>query len=261
MKSSGLLLFLGILPIILILTIIYNHDKNKEPIKLLLFLFGCGILGCFVVLKVSDLLKYVFPFMNMSTYEMDLASLIAYSFIGIALVEELSKWIAVYFFGYRNREFEELYDGIVYAVFVSLGFAFFENLFYVFTIGNVKTAILRALLAVPGHACDAIFMGYYLGMAKQFQYRKRKDLERNNILLSILVPTLLHGIYDFCLLIKFRPAIVVFTIFIVVLYIVSIKKLKEVSNMKGKIKIESKFCKKCGGKVENSFCTKCGARQ
>ena len=261
MNNTSILLFLCALPIILILLFIYSKDKKKEPLLLLLILFGSGIVSCFLVLRVSELLQYVFPFMNMPVQEMNFLDTLLYSFIGVAFVEEICKWIMVYFIGYHNKEFEELYDIIVYAVFVSLGFAFYENIVYIFYIGNIKTALLRAISAVPGHACDAIFMGYYLSLAKQFYYRKRKDLEKNNIYLSILIPTVLHGIYDFCLLLGYKIFIVIFIFFVIYLYLVSIKKVKEIAESNKLIPKKEKYCKKCGHRVMNNNCENCGARQ
>ena len=74
---------------------------------------------------------------------MDFLETLLYSFVGVALVEEVCKWLMVYFAGYHNKQFNELYDIIVYAVFVSLGFAFYENLVYIYAKGTVTTAIIR----------------------------------------------------------------------------------------------------------------------
>ncbi len=257
-QNTSAMLFLSILPIILILVIIYHKDKKREPLPLLLVLFCLGILSCFLVLKVSDLSKLIFPFMNMSTKEMDLLSIVLYSFIGVALIEEACKWVMVYIVGYHNKEFEEVYDMIVYAVFVALGFAFYENIAYVFYLGNVKTAFLRAISAVPGHACYAISMGYYLSMAKQFHFKKRKDLERNNMMLSILIPTVLHGIYDFCLMLGYKEFIYIFIIFVIYLFFTTIKKVKEISATSEKLQKNKDFCPKCGHKMENGICSNCG---
>ena len=260
MQNLSVMLFLSIIPIILILLFVYHKDKKKEPIFLLLVLFCLGIVSCFLVLKASDLLKLVFPFMNMTTKEMDLINVILYSFIGVALVEEICKWIMVFTVGYHNKEFDETYDILIYAVFVALGFAFYENIAYVFYIGNIKTAFLRAISAVPGHACYAISMGYYLSIAKQCSFKKRKDLERNNILLSILIPTVFHGIYDFCLMLGYKVFIYVFIVFVIYLYFITVKKLKELSVTNQEMQKEKKFCPKCGHKVDHKFCNHCGTR-
>ena len=261
MSDTSLLLFFSILPIILILVFVYAKDKNKEPILLLLKLFILGIISCFLVLKLSDVLRLFFPFMNMKVKDMDFINVLLYSFIGVALVEEICKWIMLYIGGYRNKEFDELYDIIVYAVFVSLGFAFFENIVYVFYNGQLRTALLRALSAIPGHACDAVFMGYYLSFAKQAFYQGNKKIEIKYIVLSILIPTILHGIYDFCLMSGYNILVLVFIIFVISLYIISIDKIKNVASINKKINYKNKFCKNCGSKVLNGFCPKCGSRQ
>jgi RsiW-degrading membrane proteinase PrsW (M82 family) len=87
------------------------------------------------------------------------------------------------------------YDGIVYSVFISLGFATFENLAYVLSTG-FSTAVIRSLTAVPAHALFAVTMGYYLGIARFANLRYR----RKYIILGLIIPVLLHGIYDFILL-------------------------------------------------------------
>lgn len=261
MNNMALTLFVAIVPIFLILLFVYNKDKSKEPIKLLLQLFVLGILSCISVLVVSRGMEFIFPFMKKDYTDMNFVQVLIYAFIGVALVEEACKWIMLFLKGYNNSEFDELYDIVVYAVFVSLGFAFLENIVYVFAIGDLKTALIRAISAVPGHACDAIFMGYYLSRAKQFQASNRKDLETKNIILSILMPTILHGIYDFCLMSGLTILVIVFIVFIIFLYIISIKKLEETSINNKKIIEQKGFCINCGSLVEGEFCPSCGRKQ
>lgn len=223
------LLFLAIIPVVVILTYIYRKDKNKEPGSLLLLLFVMGIVSCFMVLALSDLVHMIFPFMTKGTEYMTFFEVMAYAFIGVALVEEFCKFFMSYFFSYKNKAYDEVYDGIVYAVFVSLGFAFFENILYVFSNQSITVGIARGILAVPGHACDAVFMGYYLSVAKVYSYQGKKELEHKNLALSVLAPTILHGIYDFCLFTGNGTFLIIFLVFVVFLYIGSIKKIKQLS--------------------------------
>ncbi len=225
MAPLSILVAIAVLPVILICLFVYSKDRDKEPLKLLIKLFFLGILSCVIVLLLSFI---DIPFLPSSTSKMNLFQLLFYSFINIALVEEFFKWIMVYLFGYRSKYFDQLYDVVVYAVFVSLGFAFLENLFYVIIQGTLKIGIIRAFLAVPGHACDAIFMGYYFSLARIYKY-KNKKLMRLNIVLSLLVPTLLHGIYDFCLFVENPLLVLVFFMFVTLLYVFSLNKLSTVS--------------------------------
>lgn len=229
-----LLIYLSVLPVILILLYVYNQDKEKEPIYLLLQLFGLGMISSFIVLSVSKGMEIIFPFMALNGNSSFLDTLL-YSFIGIALVEEGCKWTILFMRGYFHSEFDELYDIIVYSVFVSLGFAFLENIVYILSCRDLNVALLRSISSIPGHACNAIFMGYYLSLAKQFHYKKDLKRESKSIRLSLIIPTILHGIYDMCLLLNSAMFIYVFLFFVIGLYIISIKKLKEVAESNKKL--------------------------
>jgi RsiW-degrading membrane proteinase PrsW (M82 family) len=257
----GILASLAILPVLVILLIVYFKDRNKEPMSLLIKLFFGGFLSCILTLLISGILELFLPFMSGSLANKTFFETLLYAFLGVALVEEFSKWLMTYLIGYNNNEFDELYDGIVYAIFVSLGFAFVENILYVFQTSSIQTALLRAVSAVPSHACDAIFMGYYLSMAKRYALRGMKEKETKHVWLSIIIPAVLHGIYDFCLMSGHMILVAVFLVFVVILYILSISKLKHLSANNKKIKFKNRFCSKCGKAVTGEFCSRCGTRQ
>lgn len=262
MSSIGLTIFVTILPVILILVFVNSKDKTKEPLGLLIKLFLSGIISCFLTLGISFIMEKYVPFMNPELRSEKFVYTFLYAFIGVALIEEIFKWIMVYFIGYKNKKFDELYDIIVYSVFVSLGFACIENIISLITYGNAElsVAIIRAISAVPGHACDAIFMGYYLCLAKQFCIKNDKKQEKDNIYLSILVPTLLHGIYDFCLMSDQIVLIIIFILFIIFLYYISIKKLNQASKENRPLINTMRLCPNCGAKVEKEFCPVCGKK-
>lgn len=254
-----ILLLISILPVIIIGMYIYNKDKNKEPKSLLTKLFIGGIGSCFLVLILSFILGLFFPFMDSNTQNLSTVNLILHVFIGVALIEEFSKWIFTYLISYNHQEFDEFYDMILYAVFVALGFAAFENILYVCT-GGIGTGIARGILAVPGHAWDGVFMGYYLGLAKINELNNRPGHKNKYLILSILVPTILHGIYDYCLFLGSWIAVLVFFAFVIILYILAIRKIKKVSSISRKIKYKNKFCPKCGKTVESNYCPNCGSK-
>lgn len=255
-----LLLLLATIPVIIILLVVYIRDKNKEPLALLIKLFLSGFLSCILVLVISNAIGFL-PFMQGTLAEKSFLDVLLYSFIGVALIEETCKWIMTYFLGYHHKEFDEVYDIIVYAIFVSLGFAFVENIIYVIQTANIKTALLRAISAVPSHACDAVFMGYYLSVAKQYALRKKQDKEKMYLILSVIIPTLLHGIYDFCLMSNISSLVIVFIVFVVYLYTFSLMKLLKISHNNRKIKFKNRYCNKCGKAVTGEFCSNCGQRQ
>lgn len=258
---TNVLLFLAIIPVIVIMTYVYSKDRNKEPTKLLVKLFLCGILSCFITLALSDVLEMIIPLFASDTKYFTEIEMILYVFIDIALVEEFSKWIMAYNIGYKSEEFDEIYDSIVYAVFVSLGFACFENILYVFANQSVGVGILRGILSVPGHACYGLYMGYFLSLSMLFSKRGRPDLERRYLILSLVVPAILHGIYDYCLMSGIMILFGIFLVFVILLFVFSIKRLKKIANDTTQLVIKNKFCKNCGTPVKGLFCNNCGTRQ
>jgi len=181
---------LAIAPGIAICVYIYFKDKyEKEPIKLLLVSFILGVFSVVPTLLLSRLGTYFFGFEPTS-------SNLIFSFIscvvGIGLVEEFSKFIFVRFYAYKKDDFNEPFDGIVYCVMVSMGFATLENILYVSASG-ASTGWLRMFTAVPMHAVFAIVMGYYMGVQKSFGTSAA-------VLKGLLLASLLHGIYDFVLM-------------------------------------------------------------
>lgn len=244
--NNILLVMLAIIPVAIILMYVYQKDKNKEPIGLLVLLFLGGIFSCFLVLSLSNLLVAVFPFMSSQTTFLDI---FLYAFVGVAFIEEICKFLMTYALAYRHREFDEIYDMLAYAIFVALGFACFENILYVLNqyalyenmmLPAVDVGLKRAITAIPGHACDGLFMGYYLSLAKVSAKRKNKIAERNNILKSIFVPILIHGIYDFCCFSGIDILMIVFVIFIIVIDFLAIKKLNYVAKINRNIITKSK---------------------
>lgn len=224
-----LLIVIAILPVIILMFYVHKKDKNKEPVGLLVKLFFAGVSSCFLVIFISRIISPFLPFMQIDTSKQNnFLDVLLYSFVGVALIEECCKFLMAYTIGYRNKDFDEIYDMMVYSIFVALGFAGFENILYVLK-GGIRVGISRALLSVPGHACDGLFMGYYLSLAKMSSVGKDKEEERNNIIKAIAVPTLLHGIYDFCCFAKIDNIFIVFLIFVIIMYIFAVKKLNYVA--------------------------------
>ena len=186
-----LLIFLSSAPVILLLLFIYLRDKyEREPIKLLLKILFIGMLTPIPVLIVDMGWIAIQSSLNMR----GLVDVFYDSFIVAGLTEEFFKFLVLYIFIWKNAEFNEKFDGIVYAMFASLGFALVENFLYVLQNG-AAVGIMRAFTAVPAHAMFGITMGYFFGLAR-FSPDKKNSL----LAMSLLFPILLHGFYDFILM-------------------------------------------------------------
>ncbi len=221
------LLLLAIAPAMIVVIFIYYKDKfEKEPIPFLLKIFVLGAsASVLITVVINALASSILPLTDTKSVFQQLIK----AFVVVALVEEFSKYIIVRYFAQTKKEFNEPFDGIVYAVMVSMGFAALENVLYVYQYG-IATGITRAFTAVPAHATFAILMGYFMGKAK---FSKNK-IQFN--LLGLLVATIFHGAYDFFLFINFIPGTLIGAILSLVIGIIlsnkAIKKHQENSNFK-----------------------------
>ncbi|WP_159018357.1 PrsW family intramembrane metalloprotease [Algibacter sp. L3A6] len=192
------LLLSAIAPVFLVIIYIYIKDKyEKEPKRLMLIAF---LLGAVISIIITSLMYYVFDYILPLDDHTSLLQLFLKAFLVVALTEEFSKYVIVRYFAQTRTAFNEPFDGIVYAVMVSMGFAATENIVYVFDSG-FETAFLRAITAIPAHATFGILMGYFMGKAK---------FSKNKIVLNLtglLLAVIFHGAYDFFLFIDFIPGI------------------------------------------------------
>ncbi len=287
-----MLFVLAIIPVIGLLCFIYFNDKKeKEPFGLLVALFFAGmatvLTAMIAELAGGFIIESVSP-------EKTVLSQIVDAMIIVGPAEELGKFFVLWIITWKNKHFNYSYDAIVYAVFVSLGFAAFENVGYVFSNG-VGTAIARMITAVPGHACFAVFMGFFYSKAKYAAITQKKGKCLSNILLAIFVPIVIHGIYDAILMGAGASdlealagiSIILWLGFVIAMFVVSciiiVKSSKNdfcIVTMPDKVQTiyrpavvgnwtcscgsvnRLNFCPKCGRQrefVSTWYCSKCGA--
>lgn len=212
-------LLASLAPVFIILFYIYFRDRyDKEPLGLLVKALLLGIVIVIPVVFMERLL------MNLMPPAGKVAEAAYHAFVVAGFTEELFKFLALYLLVWKSPSFNEKFDGIVYAVFVSLGFAGVENVMYVMD-GGMQTALTRALTAVPAHAIFGVTMGYYLGIAHMYKELKSKYLVR-----ALLVPIVLHGIYDFILMVEIGWLLLMFIPYVIALYLMAIKKIKLLSD-------------------------------
>lgn len=182
---------LALIPVVGLLLFIYFNDKNeKEPFGFLVGLFFAGMgttISAIIIELIGGVaLELVFP-------DTSILKAIILACIIVAPAEELGKFVIMRLMTWKSKHFDHSYDAIVYAVFVSLGFAALENIKYVFERG-IGTAILRMFSAVPGHACFAVFMGFFYGKAKMAKENGKSSFGFTS--LALIVPIIIHGVYD-----------------------------------------------------------------
>jgi len=220
-------LLLAIAPAMIFVIFIYLKDKiEKEPISFLIKNFFLGAFGSIIItLILGVLFNSIYPL----TDEKSVFQQFIKAFVVVALVEEFSKYVIVKYYAQKNKEFNEPFDGIVYALTVSMGFAALENVLYILQYG-VSTGITRAFTAVPAHATFGILMGYFMGKAKFSKNRIQLNF------IGLLGATIFHGFYNFFLFINFVPGTLIGAILSLIIGTVlsrkAIKKHQKDSNFK-----------------------------
>ncbi len=187
-----LLLFgIAILPVIILMVYIYHQDKyQKEPIKTLAKAFIGGMIAIALDILIVTGIQYL-------AGDSAITKTVFFSaFLEAGIPEEFSKFLIFMLFIWRDMNFDEYFDGIVYATFIGLGFACVENIEYVFMFG-FGTGVVRALLSVPGHFLFGVVMGYFLSMAK-FHPEKRGTYLISGLLLAMIA----HGLFDWLLMVS-----------------------------------------------------------
>lgn len=213
------ILLASLAPVFIILFYIYFRDKyEKEPLKMLVKAILGGILIILPVIFVERWLSALAPFSG------KVGQAAWHAFVVAGSTEEVFKFLALYLLIWKSPSFNEKFDGIVYAVFVSLGFAAVENVMYVMD-GGLQTAAIRAFTAVPAHAIFGISMGYYLGIAHMYE-----ELRKTYLLRALLIPILLHGVYDFILMVEIGWLLILFIPYVILLYVLGMRKMKTLSD-------------------------------
>lgn len=221
-----ILLAAAVIPAVFLLIYVYKQDKlEKESWGLIfkLVLFG-AISTAFAQITESigiAILPYIFQ-AGSKAYNFFLY------FVIVAVSEEGFKYLILKWRTWNNPEFNCRFDGIVYATAVGLGFALWENVSYVLSYG-FGVAVVRAITAVPGHACFGVFMGAFYGSAKQNEVKRDYSESSRCKAFTLAVPIILHGAYDY-IASSSSSGTFIFIIFIAALFFLAYKTVKRLSS-------------------------------
>ena len=209
----------SIIPVLIILAVIYNMSEvKKQPLWLLAILFLGGILSWIMV-------RYISRFLGNDIYKSQIEinealgnkGFFLVSFGIIAIIEEMSKYIVITIMCFKNKYFKNPYDAIMYAVCISLGFAFVENIMYINNYG-MGVAISRAIFSIPAHASFGIIMGYYLGVSKLCRDKGEANASALTRYSAFFIPLIFHGFYDFLLNFNTESIYIIFLIYVIIMY-------------------------------------------
>ncbi len=224
---NPVLIAAAVLPALVLMGYVYRMDRlDKEPWPLLLSLMIQGVVSTALAVFAERLGMRLLGGLaaeNTWTYQ------IIANFIVVGLSEEGFKYLLLKRRTWLSPAFNCQFDGVVYAVFVSLGFALWENIDYVVMYG-FSAAMARSVTAVPGHACFGVFMGAWYGLARR--YENRGDIRRSARCrrMALICPVLLHGMYDLFATVERSPFSCAFLGFILILFAAAFVTVRRLSN-------------------------------
>jgi RsiW-degrading membrane proteinase PrsW (M82 family) len=193
------LLLLAIVPVLLILVSVDRQDLRPEPRSVVWITLLLGALSAAPVALAELGADALFADLLRDVRWGNIPRTLFTTLLGVALPEELAKFSVLYLYVRRHRAFDEPMDGLVYGAAAALGFAGVENVVYVLD-GGARTALLRGLIAVPGHAFDGMLMGSLIAVGMV-----RPRSRGRYTALALLLPTLCHTLYDAPLLLALTP--------------------------------------------------------
>lgn len=223
---SVILIAAAVIPAVALLYYVYRADTvEKEPPLLLVRLALLGILST----AAAKLLEYAGVFILNAVFRRESFLYLALLYFGVVgFAEEGSKYALLKRATWNSPHFNCRFDGVVYSVFVSLGFALWENIGYVLANG-FGTALIRALTAVPGHACFGVFMGCWYSQARWLENRGDAAAAHSMRVLTVVLPALLHGAYDFLASATPRISPWYFVLFVVAMFLVTVRLVYRLS--------------------------------
>ena len=224
-----ILIVAAVIPALLLMYFVYRSDRlEKESFPLLKSLALAGVLATLIAMVLERVGERLLVWLvnSETTY-----NLLLY-FVVVALSEEGAKYFLMKRRTWKNPEFNCQYDGVVYALFVSLGFALWENISYVLMFG-FGTALIRAVTAIPGHACFGVFMGVFYGLARRAYNYGDASSSRVYRILALAVPAVLHGAYDYIATSEAENGVMIFFGFVGIMFLVSfflVRKMARTDN-------------------------------
>ena len=190
---SRILIIIAVLPALILLGFIYMRDrKEKTPVKLMVLLLALGA-GTIIPAVIAEFIGQLIVAQTDTDHQ---TMLMVLCFLVIGIVEELGKYLVTVCTTWKSREFQHSYDGVIYMVCASLGFAILENILYVAS-GGIGTGILRAFTAIPLHCTVGVIMGALYAKGREAAYAGDRAGMVGFMAWAYIVPVFIHGLYDY----------------------------------------------------------------
>ncbi len=196
--NNAVMILPVIVPVLFWAAYHYHKDRHlPEPAGNLLLAFVLGIVASFLSKGLYVSLGWFnLRYDALALADSDPLGLLAYSVLAIGPIEEFAKLLPFVLIVLRLKAFDEPMDGIIYASFIALGYAAMENLHYLQFLTPWEAAA-RGFAGPVVHMLFASIWGFWIGCA---------HLGGRSIVVCGLegfaIAAVLHGLYDFIVLLN-----------------------------------------------------------
>jgi RsiW-degrading membrane proteinase PrsW (M82 family) len=192
----------AIAPSMLVLWTIASMDNRREPTRVVLATFLFGAAGALLLSYIHLSVPGISGLRNWPIVQTYL-----HATFEIAAPEEALKLFVLVIFCARYIAYDHPMEGVVYGAAVGLGFAAYENLFYLANNPEywMTVAFIRGLFTVPVHGALGIIIGIYVGRARiAFMHHQDRGHRIGTYSVGWGIAVILHGLFDFSLMLQQR---------------------------------------------------------
>lgn len=195
-----LLIVFGLIPSFIWLLIFLRKDAHPESNGMILKVFFWGALATLPTVLVEMGIEECLE-AGKALFSPTLL-IVLKTFVGVAFVEEIFKYLVVKGKALKDQEFDEPTDAMLYMIIAGLGFAGLENILALFPFANsfsdaLEINIFRFLGAIFLHALCSGTIGYFLALSFRESEAKKQI---GFFLTGVLLASFLHGLFNFSII-------------------------------------------------------------
>lgn len=214
-------LFMASLPAFIFIILFGLLDKKliRKKWFLLIGILLIGAIGSYICYRFEMHFGSYFKKVAVSTY----LETLFYALFGVAIFEEGYKWLVSLGAIYVDKKTKPRHI-LIYTVFASIGFAWFENIVYFAFKYGIRALFERMFTAFPNHICNAIWMAYFLILFNKSKGKKKWLY----LILSLVIPIIIHGVYN-SFLYQGNPKLLEYhAVYVIIMYIATALLAKKI---------------------------------
>ncbi len=150
-----------------------------------------------------------------------------------AAIEEIAKFVAVYIIAFKDSEFDEPLDAMIYMITGALGFAAIENFLFIINSQNIFVTFMTTSMRFVGATLLHTITSATIGAAIALSFYRRKLIKEEYLAIGLVIATFLHTLFNFFIIKDDgKNILLVFSVLwtLAILMILIFEKVKQIKN-------------------------------